>query len=237
MTIEHAPEPAADVASLDRSTVRVGIIDDHGLISDTLSLVLNDRGFVAFGLRPTSFDEALAFVDDNGIDFVLIDLNLGELGLSLPLIASLREKRRRVAVFTGDPSKPNWGAAIEAGASTVISKADTFTELLDRVVALLDDVVEQANVERYELLESLRSHREEERRRLAPFELLTVREQEVLHALMLGMSAEEISSTMFVSMATTRTHIRSILLKLEVKSQLAAVALAVAAGWQAPAQA
>ncbi len=233
MTIEGVTE----VAGFDRSTVRVGIIDDHGLISDTLSLVLNDRGFVAFGLRPTTFDEALAFVDENGIDFVLVDLNLGELGLSLPLIASLRQKGCRVAVFTGDPSKPNWGAAIEAGASTVISKAEAFSELLDRVVALLDDVVEQANVERYELLESLRSHREEERRRLAPFELLTVREQEVLEALMHGMSAEEIAATKFVSMATVRTHIRSILLKLEVKSQLAAVALAIAAGWQPQAHA
>jgi two-component system nitrate/nitrite response regulator NarL len=72
-----------------------------------------------------------------------------------------------------------------------------------------------------------------QRQRLAPFEQLTVREHEVLLALTLGHSAEEIAEAHYVSITTVRSHIRSILTKLGVNSQLAAVALAVRAGWTA----
>jgi DNA-binding NarL/FixJ family response regulator len=217
--------------SLDRSDVRVGIVDDHALVSETLSLVLNDKGFAAKGLQPSTFADVPPFVDDNDLNVILLDLHLGELGSSVPLIPQLCDLGCKVIMLTAETSKPLLGACIEAGAATVVSKVVTFTQLMDRVTPLLDDVVEQALAERYELLASLRTHREEARRRLEPFGSLTVREHEVLVALTQGRSAEEIASEMFVSMATVRSHIRAILQKLGVKSQLAAVALATRAGW------
>ena len=48
-----------------------------------------------------------------------------------------------------------------------------------------------------------------------------------------GSSAQSIAQDSFVSMATVRTQIRSILQKLGVNSQLAAAAMARSAGWQA----
>ena len=134
------------------------------------------------------------------------------------------------SVLTGETSQPQWGECIEAGAARVLSKAVSFNELLERVTMLLDNVVERHNAEREELLSLLRKHREEERQRLAPFEQLTDREREVLLALSRGLPAEEIAASLFVSIATVRTHIRAILQKLGVKSQLAAVTLALRAG-------
>ncbi len=217
--------------SLDRSGVRVGIIDDHALVSETLALVLSQKGFDAVGMNPPNLDAITTFAADKQLHVILLDLNLGELGSSLPIIPRLCELGYLVIVLTGDTSRPQWGACIEAGAARVVSKAVTFTELLERVTLLLDNVVERHNAERYELLASLRTHREEERERLAPFEQLTEREHEVLLALTRGLSADEVAASLFVSIATVRTHIRAILLKLGVKSQLAAVALALRAGW------
>jgi DNA-binding NarL/FixJ family response regulator len=219
--------------TLDRSVIRVGIFDDHSLVSETLALVLNDRGFCAVGMNPSDFSDVEVFAAERDLHVVLLDLDFGELGLSLPLIPRLRERGCRVIVVTGDASRPNWGACIEAGACCVISKAVSFSELLERVILVLDDVIEIQNAERYELLEALRRHREDERRRLAPFRRLTGREQEVLRALSLGLSADDIAASKFLSIATVRTHIRSILQKLGVNSQLAAVALAQSSGWQA----
>ncbi len=70
-----------------------------------------------------------------------------------------------------------------------------------------------------------------------PFAQLTPREQQVLLALMRGTSALEISKESYVSLPTVRSQIRSILLKLHVSSQLAAVALAYRSGWPAKATA
>jgi DNA-binding CsgD family transcriptional regulator len=67
-------------------------------------------------------------------------------------------------------------------------------------------------------------------RRLPPtFEKLTQltpTERRVLYHLTEGLPAGEIAKRMIVSLSTVRAHIRSILRKLEVSSQLAAVAIA-----------
>jgi DNA-binding NarL/FixJ family response regulator len=216
---------------LDRQRVRVGIIDDHSLVSDALAVVLNDKGFYAVGYNPPDFDSVLPFAREHDLGVILLDLNIGDLGLSLPLIPKLREAGCRVIILTGETSRPMWGACIEAGAECVVGKVVSFTVLLDRVTALLDEVAVLKSTEREELLDSWRLHREEERRRLAPFDQLTTREHEVLYALTCGQSADDIATEYFVSIATVRSHIRSILMKLGVNSQLAAVALAIRAGY------
>jgi two-component system, NarL family, nitrate/nitrite response regulator NarL len=66
------------------------------------------------------------------------------------------------------------------------------------------------------------------------FDRLTPREEEVLSALMRGAKARDICVQSFVSMPTVRSQIRSILTKLGVTSQLAAVALAYQSGWSGP---
>ncbi len=55
---------------------------------------------------------------------------------------------------------------------------------------------------------------------------LTPAERRVLYQMMRGRSAAEIGADQVVSLSTVRTHIRSILRKLRVNSQLAAVAIA-----------
>jgi DNA-binding NarL/FixJ family response regulator len=83
-------------------------------------------------------------------------------------------------------------------------------------------------------LSELRAHRAQEGERLAPFARLTVRECEVLQDLVEGKNAERIANDSFVSVATVRSHIKSLLAKLGVNSQLAAVAAAQRAGWASP---
>ena len=66
---------------------------------------------------------------------------------------------------------------------------------------------------------------------LKQFEQLSPREQEVLLAMMRGKMARDICKQYYVSLPTVRSQIHSILSKLGVSSQLAAVALAYQSGW------
>jgi DNA-binding NarL/FixJ family response regulator len=59
----------------------------------------------------------------------------------------------------------------------------------------------------------------------ARFEALTQRERQVLVALAQGLPAARIAEREHLSLATVRSHIQSILAKLDTSSQLAAVAL------------
>ena len=65
----------------------------------------------------------------------------------------------------------------------------------------------------------------------ARLQQLTSRENEILGLLMEGNTVSEIARLNVVSEATVRTQVRSILTKLEVSSQLAAVGVAHRAGW------
>jgi DNA-binding NarL/FixJ family response regulator len=55
---------------------------------------------------------------------------------------------------------------------------------------------------------------------------LTTSERRVLFFLTQGLAAQEIADDLVVSLTTVRSHIRSVLRKLGVRSQLAAVAVA-----------
>ncbi|MGD0394734.1 MAG: helix-turn-helix transcriptional regulator, partial [Acidimicrobiales bacterium] len=73
------------------------------------------------------------------------------------------------------------------------------------------------------------SPKEDFRRIPARFEALmqlTASERRVLYFLTKGIPAQDIATELVVSLATVRSHIRSILRKLGVRSQLAAVAMA-----------
>ena len=95
----------------------------------------------------------------------------------------------------------------------------------DRAESLLSDV------ERRDVAERARKCLHQSAMVRHPFDQLTGREQEILLALMDGKAAAEIASDMFVSLATVRTHIRALLTKLHVTSQLGAVAIARGANW------
>jgi DNA-binding NarL/FixJ family response regulator len=85
--------------------------------------------------------------------------------------------------------------------------------------------------ERDRLLVRLRSYRAGRRRDLAPFETLTPREQQVLRALSVGLTVPRIAERWVVSEATVRSQVHAVLRKLDVRSQLEAVAAATRVGW------
>ena len=103
-------------------------------------------------------------------------------------------------------------------------------------MACLDDVLDGESLigraTREAMLDELRIERASLRRALSPFEQLTIREREVLAALVDGLSADEIAETQYVALTTVRSQIRSVLQKLGVRSQLAAVAHANRVGWK-----
>jgi DNA-binding NarL/FixJ family response regulator len=88
--------------------------------------------------------------------------------------------------------------------------------------------------ERDELVSEWARMREELQDVRERLEQLTNRESVVLGHLMKGRAVRQIAGLSTVSEATVRTQVKSILAKLEVSSQLAAVGMAHEIGWQAP---
>lgn len=217
------------------TTNTVLIVEDHELLAQSLVFALRAEGVGAETLRPESKEQILDVARDLRPGVVLLDLELGgEIGDSIPLIAPLEELGAQVMMVTGVTDRVRLAECLEAGATGLINKSIPFDQLVESVreVAELGSLV--APQQRHELLGELRRQRASDRERLAPFERLTAREQQVLAGLMDGQSAEKIAEESFVSLATVRSQIRAVLLKLDVNSQLAAVALARKNQWTPP---
>lgn len=214
---------------------KVLIVEDHGLLAQSLVFALQAEGLTADTLVPQTAEQVLKVSTEYEPTVVLLDLELGgQIGTSVQLIEPLLDLGAQVMMVTGVTDRVRLAECLEAGATGLIDKARPFTELVEAVkeVAELGSLVPPE--QRQELLGELRRQRAADRERMAPFERLTAREQEVLAGLIDGLSAEKIAEGAFVSLATVRSQIRSILLKLDVNSQLAAVALARQAGWEPP---
>lgn len=213
---------------------RVLLIEDHALLSQSLALSLRASGYEVAVSTETTLDGIERFAAAAEPDLVLLDLELDGIGSGRALIPALRAAGATVLMVTGETDAAELGACIQAGAAAVISKALPFDGLLAVVADAVAGRPGLQAVERDRWLEAHR-HREAGRRSaFEPFRLLTPREATTLALLVDGRAAEAIAAETYVSLATVRSHIRSILGKLGVNSQLAAVALARRAGWPAP---
>lgn len=205
------------------------IVDDHELVATSLALGLRAEGVAARHQAPRGSDEVLAAAG-SGPGLVLLDLDLGRDEQRRPidgarLVEPLCAAGWRVLVLSGSTDRARIGAALAAGAVAAVPKAAPFPRLLGAVRAALAGREVMPEQRRRELVE-LHEHRQADTAELAAkFERLTQREREVLAHLAAGRRAQTVADTFVVSLATVRTQIRSIFTKLEVSSQIEAVAL------------
>lgn len=198
----------------------VWIVGDSAVLSGALAGALSALGWRAVSQPAISGDLA---VQDwrTWARLVLVADDDGHVPV---LPAAVRGHRQRLVVVTG--ALTGLGsvlAAVSDGATAVIHGDQPFPVLVRALDdALLAGTPHTEQPWRARLVATLRRRQQEARR----FASLTQREQEVLGAMIAGQSAAEIADRNQLSMATVRSQIRGVLTKLEVTSQLAAVALA-----------
>ena len=215
---------------------RVLIIEDHLLIAESLEFALVREGY---DVRRLELPEVGGSIDTlrsaalrHNARIALLDLDLGRFGDGMALIEPLARSGTNVVVVTASMDRGRWGACVRQGARQVVSKAQPLRETLTTVRRLYQGLPVMTSAEREALLDTWRTGRmagDDIRRRL---ELLTPREKLILAGLMEGNTVREVARTWVVSEATVRTQVKSILAKLEVSSQLAAVGLAHQVRWQ-----
>ena len=211
------------------------IVDDHPVLAESFAAMLRGGGIDASGADADNPGEVLAQAREHAPQVLLLDLDLGRLGDGRDLIAPLADDGQFVVVLTAVTDPIVHAECLEAGARGVHTKGTPLETLVEAVQdALEGDRPLVSEARRQQLLSDLLAHRREQDGRLAPFARLTPSEARTLAALIDGRSAEEMSQDWYVAITTVRSHIRSVLRKLDVGSQLAAVAKARQAGWQPP---
>jgi two-component system nitrate/nitrite response regulator NarL len=222
-----------------RAEQRVLIVEDHRLFAEAVNLALTVEGYDVRRIEvpddPGSPGALVAAIIKQRSRVVLLDLDLGRFGDGIRLIEPIARSGANVIVVTGSIDRARWGDAVRAGARKVLSKSQPLRDILATVRRIIAGLPVMDREEREELVAEWNRHRFEVQGVLERLDLLTIRESEVLGHLMKGRAVREIAGLSVVSEATVRTQVKSILAKLEVSSQLAAVGMAHQIGWRAPA--
>ena len=211
--------------------ISIAIVDDHPVLAEGLAGVLVGFGIEARAIPAISIESVIAQLEEAPPTVALVDYHLGELGTSEPIMRAMWLRGVKTVVLTGDFSDLTRSRCLEAGAAGVLSKGTSTGEILVALSAAAAGERLIGDDERHELIGILRRERSRRVHELRRFETLTAREHDVLAAICDGQSVAEIAGSSYVSVATVRSQIRAILLKLGVTSQLAAIVAAYSAGW------
>jgi DNA-binding NarL/FixJ family response regulator len=215
-----------------REPGRIAIVEDHQLLSAALGAALRADGYSVLVPELNDMGEVADILTSQPPAVALLDLDLGSFGNGEDLIPVLARAGTRALVMSGTNDESVIGRCLEAGAWGWVPKSAPFDVLLGAILQGLAGQSVQDPAERDRLVRAWRERRTTDAERLAPFERLSRREGAVLSMLQDGKSVERIAAESYVSAATVRTQVRAILTKLEVNSQLEAVAKAARAGWQ-----
>jgi DNA-binding NarL/FixJ family response regulator len=208
------------------------VIDDDEMFSTALTLALRSYEFDARQLAITGGTAAiLAQIRHLPAGLALLDLYLGhdEHGHQIDgveLVNPLRACGWTVLVVNSNRDEARLAAAIAAGATGTLARSSTFQTLLDTVIAAVGGEHVMTDEARRDWMQRHHAHTARQRQHTQRLARLSPHEREVLDLLSRGHRATAVAEHFAASLDTVRTQIRAILTKLEVNSQLEAVALA-----------
>ena len=202
---------------MSEAKIRVLIVEDHQVVADGLSALLNDQPDITVVGSAASVAESVARAHDLKPDIALVDFRLTD-GTGADAGIGIRQvwPDTRLIFLTREDSDAARFAAIEAGASAFIHKSQAASDVVDAI----RQVAAGATLFTPRTIATLLNRRREMDTQL---ESLTPREKEVLRLMAEGTPSRDIATKLGISYTTVRTHIRSLGSKLGVHSKLEAI--------------
>jgi DNA-binding NarL/FixJ family response regulator len=205
---------------------RVLVVDDHRTFAQLLAILVDGQSDLTCVGTSFTAEEAQEFClgADPAPDVAVVDIDLkGGDGLALTEWLGDRFPQLRVVVLAGHATADIFARASGASASALVPKESAVTHIVEAI-----RVGTRATMwAPPELVEALRTTDKAAEPRGGE---LTPREHEVLTLLAEGLSVQQISRQLGLSIHTTRGYVKTLLAKLEAHSQLEAVIVAARRG-------
>lgn len=222
----------------NKTNIKVLLIEDHTMIRMGTALVIEKTdGIVLAGEAENGLD-GVAKAKDLLPDVILMDIGLPDIdGIEATRRIKEMNLNSKILIFTSRDSDDDVFAALAAGADGYIMKGATPSQLTSAIIAVkegtawLDPAIARlvlSNVQRQKT-ENYASNDINFKAGKNTFGL-TEREMEVLALIVDGLSNPEIAEKLFITRATAKAHVHSILQKLYVDDRTQAAVTAMREG-------
>ncbi|MBA2255459.1 MAG: response regulator transcription factor [Chloroflexi bacterium] len=216
---------------------RVLIADDEGLMRAGLTELLTADPDIQVVGQASTGREAVEQARRLTPDVVLMDVRMPDLdGIAATRELSRVAPRVKVLILTTFEQDDYVFGALRAGASGFLLKRTRPEELIAAVhtIAAGDSLLSPAITRR--VIDRMAQQPAPELGDQAKVDDLTAREREVFDLLARGLSNREIAAVLVVEESTIRTHVKRILMKLDLRDRVQVVIFAYETGVNRPAE-
>jgi DNA-binding NarL/FixJ family response regulator len=217
---------------------RVLIADDDGLMRAGLVELLGGEESIEIAGQARTGREAVERARTLRPDVVLMDVRMPDMdGIAATAELATAAPDARVLVLTTFEEDDYIFGALRAGASGFLLKRSRPEELIAgvRTVAAGESLLSPSVTRR--VIDRMAAQPTPDLSGEAKLAELTAREREVLELVAAGLANREIAAELVIEEATVRSHIRRILMKLELRDRVQIVIFAYETGVNRPAPA
>lgn len=205
--------------SVEPRPIRILAADDHPLLRDGIAAVIETQADMHLVAEAASGREAIDRFREHLPDVTLMDLQMPGIN-GIEAIATIRNEcpRARIVVLTTYEGDVQALQAFKAGASGYVLKSMVRKELLETIRAVHRGQRRIPSI----IAAEMAAHFDDD--------VLSVRELEVLRLAAAGGANKTIGEQLGISEDTVKTHMRSVLAKLDANDRTHAVAIAARRG-------
>lgn len=215
----------ADTMTAEASTIKLLLVDDHGIVREGLRALLDDgEEFVIVG-EAGNGDEACDAVRRLQPDIVLMDLKMPGMAASDAIrVIRATSPSVKVIALTSYAEDGQVREIMAAGAAGYILKDVTKSDFVTALRTVAGGQTWLHPLAQRSLVEQLRN------RQADPLALLTQRERSVLELIARGMSNRQIGDELHLTEGTVKGYVSTILAKLKLEDRTQAALFAVQRG-------
>ncbi|MGB0260119.1 MAG: LuxR C-terminal-related transcriptional regulator [Flavobacteriaceae bacterium] len=194
--------------------IKVLIADPHIIVHKGIKAVFRNSTEISIVGKVTNDEDLYAFLDDNLVDIVIMELDFSAVdGLSILKKIKDEYPAVRALIFTGQPEEVYAISSLKAGASAYLNKSVPSSYIRDAILKISSGGVYITN----QLAQSIAfDETTGNPRRL--FKKLSMREVEVLKLLSSGKRNKEIAFELDINEKTVSTYRSRIMKKLKVRN-------------------
>ncbi len=209
--------------------IKIILVDDHQIVRDGIKALLTDVEDIDVISEAASYNELKEKLKLQNPDIIVMDISLPEVsGLEITKQLSETHPNLKVMILSMYTAEDYIFNAIKSGAKGYLPKNTTRKEIIDAIRAIynnneyysesISSVILKSYVQKAKTADNQPERMEDK---------LTIREIEILKHFASGLSNQEIADKLFISIRTVESHKNHIMQKLELKSTVDLIKIAI----------